>query len=96
MNNEQNSKKVNVVPELVVLNQLIIEYGFEKVLDSLCKTKFNLKIKLDLYLQSLKDSCSNDKLLLLLFKMLFSYFKSKFEEIKLINKSSISEKKHII
>ena len=93
MNSEQNSKKAYVVPELAVLNQLIIEYGFEKVLDSLCKPKFDHKIKLDSCLQGLKDSCSNDKLPLILFKMFYSYFESKFEEKKMFDKRSISAKK---
>ena len=93
MNSEQNSKKTYVVPELAVLNQLIIEYGFEKVLDSLCKPKFDQKIKLDSCLQGLKDSCSNDKLPLILFKMFYSYFESKFEEKKVSDKRSISAKK---
>ena len=90
--NEQNCKKEYVVPELAVLNQLIIEYGFEKVLDSLCKPKFEQKIKLDSCLQGLKESCSSDKLPLILFKMFYSYFESKFEE-KMSDKRSTSAKK---
>jgi len=35
-----------VTPELAVLNQLIVEFGFEKVLDSLCKGKLNHKNKI--------------------------------------------------
>lgn len=67
-------------PELAVLNHLILEYGFEKVLDSLCKPKLDPKIKIDSCLQSLQESCTNEKLPFLLVKMLFSYFQSKFNE----------------
>ena len=63
------------------------------MLDSLCKPKFDQKIKLDSCLQGLKDSCSNDKLPLILFKMFYSYFESKFEEKKMSDKISISAKK---
>ena len=69
-----------VTPELAVLNQLIVEFGFEKVLDSLCKAKLNNRNKLDSCVQGLRDSCTNEKLPLFLIKMLFSYFEKKEKE----------------
>ena len=69
-----------VTPELAILNQLIIEFGFEKVLDSLCKAKLNHKNKLDSCIQGLRDSCTSEKLPLFLIKMLFSYFDHKDKE----------------
>ena len=74
-----NSNNRFSTPECAILNQLIIEYGFEKVLDSLCKPKLDQKNKLDSCLQGLKDSCTKDKLPFLLMKMFFSYFESKFD-----------------
>lgn len=89
---EKHSHKSYATPELAVLNQLISEYGFERVLDSLCKSKLEQKNKLDSCLQGLKNSCSNEKLPFLLIKMLFSYFDSKFNGNKKISnkKRSIS------
>ena len=89
---EKHSHKSYATPELAVLNQLISEYGFERVLDSLCKSKLEQKNKLDSCLQGLKNSCSNEKLPFLLIKMLFSYFDSKFDGNKIISdkKRSIS------
>ena len=77
---DNKPKKKCATPELAVLNHLILEYGFEKVLDSLCKPKLDPKNKMDSCLQGLKDSCSNEKLPFLLVKMLFSYFQSKFND----------------
>ena len=76
---EQNGDKKYAIPELALLNQLITEYGFEKVLDSFCKATLNKKNKLDLCLQGLKNSCTNERLPFLLIKMLFSYFDDKYE-----------------
>ena len=69
-----------VTPELAVLNQLIVEFGFEKVLDSLCKGKLNHKNKLDSCVEGLRSSCATEKLPLFLIKMLFSYFEKKEKE----------------
>ena len=78
-----------VTPELAVLNQLIVEFGFEKVLDSLCKAKLNHKNKLDSCVQGLRDSCANEKLPLFLIKMLFSYFENKEKEKEPKEKSPV-------
>ena len=78
-----------VTPELAVLNQLIVEFGFEKVLDSLCKAKLNHKNKLDSCVQGLRDSCANEKLPLFLIKMLFSYFENKEKEKEKKEKSPV-------
>ena len=67
-------------PECAILNQLILEYGFELVLDTLCKSKLDQKSKLDSCLQGLQDSCTDIKLAYLFIKMLFSYFETKFNE----------------
>ena len=75
-----DSNKKFSTPESAILNQLILEYGFERVLDTLCKTKLDQKNKLDSCLQGLKDSCTNNKLPYLLMKMLFSYFESQFDD----------------
>lgn len=75
-----DSNKKFSTPECAILNQLILEYGFERVLDALCKSKLDQKNKLDSCLQGLKDSCTNNKLPYLLMKMLLSYFESKFDE----------------
>jgi len=84
-----NSKKNKfATQELAILNNLIQQYGFEKVLDTLCKPNLDSKIKIDSCLQGLKDSCTNEKLPILLVKMLFSYFESKFND-----KITIQEKK---
>lgn len=76
---DQNSSRNCASPGLAVLNQLINEYGLEKVLDTLCKPKLEEKYKLDSCLKGLKDSCSDNKLPILLVKMLFSYIESKFD-----------------
>ena len=85
---DENSENNYTTPEIAVLNQLISEYGFEKVLNCFCKSKLDPKKKLDSCLQGLKNSCSHEKLTFLLIKMLYSYFNSKFEE-----KSNFSDKK---
>ena len=90
--NSSNNKNY-VTPELAVLNQLIVEFGFEKVLDSLCKAKLNHKNKLDSCVQGLRDSCANEKLPLFLIKMLFSYFNNKEKDKKeKIEEENIPEK----
>ena len=76
-----DSNKKSVIPELAVLEQLFTEYGFDKVLDSLYKPNLGHN-KLDTCLQGLKKSCSNDKLPIILFKIFYSYFETKIEEIK--------------
>ena len=91
---EENSKKKISSPSLTVLNQLFIEYGYEHVIDTLCKSKLEEKYKLDSCLKGLKNSTSKEKLPFLLIKILFSYFGSQIEEIKKeCLKRSISAKK---
>ena len=77
---EDSSDKNYATPELAVLGQLVDEYGFEKILDSLCKLKLNQKNKLESCLQGLKDSCADNKINFILFKTLFSYFEKKINE----------------
>lgn len=77
---EDSSDKNYATPELAVLGQLIDEYGFEKILDSLCKLKLNQNNKLESCLQGLKDSCTDNKINFILFKILFSYFEKKIDE----------------
>ena len=84
---EQGTEKNLLTPELAVLDQLVNEYGLERVIDSLCKSKLNQKSKLDSCLQGLKDSCYDNKINFILFKMLFSYFDSK------LNKNGIKDEK---
>ena len=43
---EKDGEKKYSSPELAVLDQLISEYGFERVLESLCKSKLNQKKKI--------------------------------------------------
>ena len=93
---EESSDKNYATPELAVLGQLVDEYGFEKILDSLCKLKLNQNNKLESCLQGLKDSCADNKINFILFKMLFSYFEKKInEKVKASQgqKISISPKK---
>ena len=82
MGNDTKSSRNFATPELAVLNQLIMEYGFEEVLDSLCKPKLDQNSKLDSCLQGLKDSCANEKLPLILVRLMFSYFESKIGDKK--------------
>ena len=89
---EKNSNKNDEVPELTILNQLIKEYGFEKVINTLCKSKLDQNTKLDSCLQGLKDSCSESQLYLILFNVFFYYFDSKMEEIKITNKKKENPK----
>jgi len=77
---EDSSDKNYATPELAVLGQLVNEYGFEKILDSLCKLKLNQSNKLESCLQGLKESCADNKINFILFKMLFSYFEKKINE----------------
>ena len=79
---EENSKKKIACPELTVLNQLFKEFGFEKVIDTLCKSKLEEKYKLDSCLKCLKGSICKEKLSFLLIKNLYTYFGSQIEEIK--------------
>lgn len=79
---EENSKKKIISPELTVLNQLFKEFGFEKVIDTLCKSKLEEKYKLDSCLKGLKGSICKEKLSFLLIKNLYTYFGSQIEEIK--------------
>jgi len=76
---EQNKKKDFSSPEIEILSKLLDEYGFENVLDSLCQIKVRKKNKLDLCLQGLTNSCDNNKINYILFKMLFSYFDKKMK-----------------
>ena len=88
---DKNCDKKEEIPELVVLNKLIKEYGFEKVLNTLCKSKLDEKDKFESSLQHIKNSCSESQLHILLFNALFSYFESKFEEIKNTNTNKKSD-----
>lgn len=93
--NIQNIKEKCSTPELAILNQLIIEYGLQKVIDTLCKPKLDVKNKLDSCLQGLKDSCTKDKLPFFLVKLVFSYFESKFDDkdkIKEIKRSTSTKR----
>jgi len=76
---EVNKKKDFSNPEIEILSKLLDEYGFEKVLDSLCQIKLSKNSKLDSCLQGLTNSCDNNKINYLLFKMLFSYFDKKMK-----------------
>ena len=78
----QNGKKACL--KLNELNQLFIEYGFEKVIDTLYKSKLGEKYKkeIDSCLKDTKNSLSKEKLPFLLMKILYSYFSSQIEEIK--------------
>ena len=76
---EQNKKKDFSSPEIEILSKLLDEYGFEKVLDSLCQIKVRKKNKLDSCLQGLTNSCDNNKINYILFKMIFSYFDKKMK-----------------
>ena len=86
-----DSNKKYVFPELAVLEELFNEYGFDKVLDSLYKPNLGHN-KLDSCVQGLKKSCSSFKLPIILFKIFFSYFETKIEEIKNNYKRAISAK----
>ena len=96
-NEEQNTKEKNTNIGVNFLGQLINEYGFEKVLDALCKPKLEIKNKLDSCLKGLIDSYSRDKLPYLLIKILFSYFESNINDQKKIqdfkNKRALSVSK---
>ena len=81
-----------VTPELALLNHLISDFGFEKVLDSLCKAKLDRKDKLDSCVQGLRDSCANEKLPLFLIKMMFSYFDNKGKDKKEKMEEEVAEK----
>ena len=82
-NTQKNCQSNYSIPELAVLNQLIGEYGFEKVLHSLCKSQLEQNNKLDSCLQGLKDSCGDQgKLPILLIRAIFYYFDSVYEKKK--------------
>jgi hypothetical protein len=78
----QNGKKGCL--KLNELNQLFIENGFEKVIDTLYKSKLGEKYKkeIDSCLKDTKSSLRKEKLPFLLMKILYSYFSSQIEEIK--------------
>ena len=84
---EKNSK--NNDPEFSLLEELVNNYGLERVLDSLCSSKLNQKSKLDSCIKGLKKPCIDNKINLFVCKMLFSYFESKFIELE----KSIQNKK---
>ena len=95
--NEKNdekkmSDKNYSIPELALLNHLIDEYGFENVLDTLCKNNLDKNKQLDACLQGLIDSYNgaHGKLPYLLIKILFNYFESKDNN----NNNKSSEKKN--
>jgi len=75
------------------LNKLIKEFGFEKVLDAVCKSKLNQKNKLENLIQGIRDTINNEKLPLFLIKMLFTYFNDKIENKDVIDNIRISEDK---
>ena len=75
------------------LNRLIDEFGFQKVLDSLCKSKLNQKNNLELNVHLLKESCPNEKLPLYLIKMMFSYFDNKIENKDAMENIYITDEK---
>jgi len=94
--NVVNTSKVNSISEIAIvtkLNKLIKEYGFEKVLDAVCKAKLNQKNKLEQLVQGLKDTINNEKLPLFLIKMLFTYFNDKIENKDVVANIHISEEK---
>ena len=96
---DSKKNKSSKTSESGFLNQLADEFGLEKVLDSLCKSKPSKKNNLDSGLKELKDSCDNNKLTFILCKMIFKYFNSKIKESGIFNHendkptSTISETK---
>ncbi len=96
---DSKKNKSSKASESGFLNQLADEFGLEKVLDSLCKSKPSKKNNLDSGLKELKDSCDNNKLTFMLCKMIFKYFNSKIKESGIFNHendkptSTISETK---
>jgi len=75
------------------LNKLVKEFGFEKVLDAICKSKLNQKNKLENLIQGIKDTLNNEKLPLFLIRMLFTYFNDKIENKDVIANIHIAEDK---
>jgi len=75
------------------LNKLIEEFGFQKVLDAVCKTKLNPKNKLELSIQGIRETCPDVKLPLYLIRMIFSYFDNKIENKEPIENIYLSEDK---
>lgn len=96
---DSKKNKSSKASESGFLKQLADEFGLEKVLDSLCKSKPSKKNNLDSGLKELKDSCDNNKLTFMLCKMIFKYFNSKIKESGIFNHendkptSTISETK---
>ena len=82
---DSKKNKSSKASESSFLNQLADEFGLEKVLDSLCKSKPSKKNDLDSGLKELKDSCDNNKLTFMLCKMIFKYFNSKIKESGIFN-----------
>jgi hypothetical protein len=68
--------------EIAVLSQLVDKYGLENVLDSLCQPKLNINNELDSCLQGLKASCDDNRITLMMCKMIFTFFYSKIKEQK--------------
>jgi hypothetical protein len=82
---DSKKKKISKASESGFLSQLADEFGLEKVLDSLCKSKPSKKNNLDSGLKELKDSCDNNRLTFMLCKMIFKYFNSKIKESGIFN-----------
>ena len=82
IDNSIPNQKNAVTPQLAVIDKLIEEFGLEKVLESLSKKKLNHRNKLDSLLQGLKDSFTDNGINFLLFKILFSYFKDRCDNLE--------------
>ena len=78
--------------EIAVLSQLVDKYGLESVLDSLCQPKLNINNELDSCLQGLKASCDDNRITLMMCKMIFTFFYSKIKEQKDSNQEKEKEK----
>ena len=71
--------------EIAVLSQLVDKFGLESVLDSLCQPNLNINNELDSCLQGLKASCDDNRITLMMCKMIFTFFYSKIKEKKDLN-----------
>jgi len=78
--------------EIAVLSKLVDKFGLENVLDSLCQPKLNKNSELDSCLQGLKDSCDENRITLIMCKMIFKFFYSKIKEQKDSNNEKEKEK----
>ena len=62
------------------LNKLVNKFGFDIVLEYLCKSEFDPKNKLDNSVKKIKETCPTDILPIFLIRMLFTYFDEKDKE----------------